>query len=152
MCFIRSEIYNSKNKTKLRTGHLALFFSSKVTGLIKLRKVKTLEDLRKVLTGTVIDTIRSTVFLGVHGTLFMPPLCAGRWASIINQLFYRFVPIRRQIFGHISYYKLYFQILCCTLPSIFIERKNRRGALALYMANLVSFDFARQFQTNFVTK
>lgn len=90
-----------------------------VTGLIKLRKVKTLEDLRKALTGTVIDTLRSTVFLGLHGFLFMPSACVGR-----------------QIFGHISYYKLYFQTIFTTLTPILIERKNRRGALALYMANL----------------
>ncbi|CAF5160143.1 unnamed protein product [Rotaria sp. Silwood1] len=31
---------------------------------------------------------------------------------------------------------MYFQIIFCTLPAILIERKQRRGALALYMTNL----------------
>ncbi|UJR15017.1 hypothetical protein I4U23_001994 [Adineta vaga] len=90
-----------------------------VTGLIKLRKIKTLKELREFLTRLTYDTIRSTIFLGIQGFLFMPICCAGR-----------------RICGHIGYYNLYIDGIFCTLPAILIERKQRRGALALYMANL----------------
>ncbi|CAF3872396.1 unnamed protein product, partial [Rotaria sordida] len=90
-----------------------------IAGLIRLRKVKTLKQLRQRLIGFVLETVQSTMFLAVQGLFFLPTCCGGR-----------------KIFGHISYYKLYFQIIFCTLPGIFIERKQRRGALALYMTNL----------------
>ncbi|CAF1311827.1 unnamed protein product [Adineta steineri] len=92
-----------------------------VTGLIKLRKIRTLKDFRKFLFGLVNDILQSTAFLGTHGLIVMPAYCAGR-----------------RILGGINYYGMYFQSLCCTLLTISIERKQRRGALALYMANLAA--------------
>jgi hypothetical protein len=38
---------------------------------------------------------------------------------------YTFSDLSRQVFGHISYYKLYFQIIFSTLPAILFERKQR---------------------------
>ncbi|CAF4784704.1 unnamed protein product, partial [Rotaria socialis] len=91
------------------------------TSIIKLRKVRTLKQLRELLIGFATETIQSTIFLGTHGMFFLPVCCGGR-----------------RLCGHLSYYKLYFQVIFCTFPAILIERKQRRGALALYMANLVS--------------
>ncbi|CAF3593400.1 unnamed protein product [Rotaria socialis] len=89
------------------------------TSIIKLRKVRTLKQLRELLIGFATETIQSTIFLGTHGMFFLPVCCGGR-----------------RLCGHLSYYKLYFQVIFCTFPAILIERKQRRGALALYMANL----------------
>ncbi|CAF1487993.1 unnamed protein product [Adineta ricciae] len=106
-----------------------------VTGLIKLRKVKSLKQLKKVLYGLAFDTIRSTIFLGMQGLLFMPCCCAGR-----------------RLMGHIGYYNLYVDGIFCTLPAILVERKQRRGALALYMANLaVEVLFKMGVQRKFYT-
>jgi len=106
-----------------------------IHGLIKLRKVRNLKHLQHLLFGLVRDTIQSTIFLGSHGLFFMPMLCTGRWIS-----------------GTISYYNMYLQILCSTYPPILMERKQRRGALALYMANLaVEVLFKMAVQRKWVT-
>jgi hypothetical protein len=49
-----------------------------VTGLIKLRKIRTLKELRQFLVELATSTIQSTIFLGVHGLVFMPVCCTGR--------------------------------------------------------------------------
>lgn len=44
----------------------------------KLRTIKTLKQLREFLVKLTRDILQSTVFLGIHGALFMPSLCTGR--------------------------------------------------------------------------
>ncbi|CAF1437508.1 unnamed protein product [Didymodactylos carnosus] len=95
-------------------------FSSRVTGLWKLKNLKNFKERKKFLFSLFFEIVRSSLFLGFHGVLFVPTWCLGRYA-----------------FGSTNYYGIYLQLIPVTLIPILLERKQRRGLLALYVMNLV---------------
>ena len=75
LCFLWSE-------KRFLQYFINVYLFIQVAGLIKLRKIKTLKDLRNFLTRYVTDVIQSTIFLGMHGVLFMPACCSGRYVKL----------------------------------------------------------------------
>ena len=90
------------------------------------------------------EILQSSVFLAANCFYFLGFFCLARFVFFYFQyqkyfqilfIFYFF----RKFFGNINYWgNLLFNIPACFL-SIIIERKQRRGLLALYLSNLVSF-------------
>uniref|UniRef100_H2ZM34 Transmembrane protein 135 n=1 Tax=Ciona savignyi TaxID=51511 RepID=H2ZM34_CIOSA len=89
------------------------------TALVKLRKKKyrNLKELRKILR----DIIQSSIFLSANGVLFMGSFC------VFRHLIGKFYGWHGLLCGFVAGYL-----------SILIERKSRRGALALYLTNLAT--------------
>nr|XP_002129471.2 transmembrane protein 135 isoform X1 [Ciona intestinalis] len=100
-----------------------------VTGLVKLRnkKHRNLKEIRKLFR----DVLQSSVFLSANGVLFMSSFCFFR------HLFGKFYGWHGLLCGFVAGYF-----------SLIIERKSRRGALALYLTNLSAEIIFRAAKSN----
>nr|XP_039264862.1 transmembrane protein 135-like [Styela clava] len=124
-CYEMCHTWNSSCMgTYVDTFHKAFVYAFKVyaplyllNALWKLQKKRT--DKKRLARNTILQTLRSTLFLTMNGTWVLMVVCA------YGKIFGKFHGVSGFIVGLIS-----------SFLSIIIERKSRRGLLAIYITNL----------------